>query len=616
MCGIAGIIQTDPGLFNEEHINKMTGTLAHRGPEGNGLWKSLNGKALLGHCRLAIIDLSDAASQPMNYLNRYTIIHNGEIYNYIELREDLQKIGYSFRTSSDTEVIAAAYDHYEDECVDHFDGMFAFAIWDEKEQELFAARDRFGEKPFYYSFNGREFVFASEMKALWAAGIERRPNLQMLFNFITIGYTDNPGRPEETFFENIFKLPAASILYYTPSTQELVIEKYWDIDPTIQNKTIKDNEAIEQFNHLFSVSVKRRLRSDVAIGTSLSGGLDSSSVVAAVSRFPASGSRLPTFTAVFPGFDKDESVFAMQVVKQFNLQPYTIGISVNDLVNDWEKFLHFQEEPFGTASAYAQYKVFELAKQHNVKVLLDGQGADEILAGYSKYYKWYWQELFQKRKLVKSKELKAAKEMGVEEKFTLKNIIAALVPDIASVILERQYLVNALRHEDLSKEFIRLQSKEAYYSTPSNFNLNGVLYFNTCVHGLEELLRLADRNSMAHGREVRLPFLNHQLVEFAFSLPSQFKIRNAWTKWILRQTMADQLPNDIVWRKKKIGFEPPQKQWMQDNRVQDMVQEARRKLVTEKILRAEILNRSVSAHSSHEGNNYDWRYLTAAAYLR
>jgi len=616
MCGIAGIIQTDPGLFNEEHINKMTGTLAHRGPDGKGLWQSLNGKALLGHCRLAIIDLSDAASQPMNYLNRYTIIHNGEIYNYIELREDLQKIGYSFRTSSDTEVIAAAYDHYEDECVDHFDGMFAFAIWDEKEQELFAARDRFGEKPFYYSFNGHEFVFASEMKALWAAGIERKPNLQMLFNFITIGYTDNPGRPEETFFENIFKLPAASILYYTPSTQELVIEKYWDIDPTIQNKTINDNEAIEQFSHLFSVSVKRRLRSDVAIGTSLSGGLDSSSVVETASRLTTHDSRLSSFTAIFPGFDKDESLFAMQVAKQFNLQPHTIGISVNDLVNDWEKFLHFQEEPFGTASAYAQYKVFELAKQHNVKVLLDGQGADEALAGYSKYYKWYWQELFQKRKLVKSKELKAAKEMGVEEKFTLKNIIAALVPDIASVILERQYLVNALRHEDLNKEFIRLQSKEAYYSTPSNFNLNGVLYFNTCVHGLEELLRLADRNSMAHGREVRLPFLNHQLVEFAFSLPSHFKIRNAWTKWILRQTMADQLPNDIVWRKKKIGFEPPQKEWMQDNRVQDMIQEARRKLVTEKILKPEILNRSVSAHSSHEGNNYDWRYLTAAAYLR
>lgn len=210
--------------------------LAHRGPEGEGLWQNVNGKALLGHRRLSIIDLSQAAAQPMHNLTRalstsgegvgprYTIIHNGEIYNYIELKESLQKQGYSFRTGSDTEVILAAYDYYNDECVEHFDGMFAFAIWDEEEQELFAARDRFGEKPFFYSFNKHEFVFASEMKALWAAGIERKPNLQMLFNFITIGYVDNPGQPEETFFENIFKLPPASRLYYTPDTKELIIE--------------------------------------------------------------------------------------------------------------------------------------------------------------------------------------------------------------------------------------------------------------------------------------------------------------------------------------------------------------------------------------------------------
>src|SRR5258705_9991856 len=170
MCGIAGIIQADTVLFNKDVLKTMTGSLAHRGPDGEGLWQNANGKALLGHCRLAVIDLSDAAAQPLltptlsmngEGESRYTIIHNGEIYNYIELREELIKKGYSFRTSSDTEVIVAAYDHYEDECVDHFDGMFSFAIWDEKEQELFAARDRFGEKPFYYSFNGREFVFAS-----------------------------------------------------------------------------------------------------------------------------------------------------------------------------------------------------------------------------------------------------------------------------------------------------------------------------------------------------------------------------------------------------------------------------------------------------------------------
>jgi len=606
----------------KSRLHKMTTALSHRGPDGQNVFINPTGVAGLGHCRLAIIDLSPAASQPMNYLNRYTIIHNGEIYNYIELKETLRKQGYTFHTSSDTEVIAAAYDHYSDECVDHFDGMFAFSIWDEQEQELFAARDRFGEKPFYYCLNNHEFVFASEMKALWAAGVERKLNLRMLFNFITIGYTDNPGCAEETFFENVLRLPPASVLFYTPAKHELVIEKYWDIDPAIQNKQISEDEAIEQFRRLFSTSVKRRLRSDVAVGTSLSGGLDSSSIIATasqqlshVSHLPTSDSRLNSFTAVFPGFDKDESVFAMEVAKQFNLQPHTVEITVNDLVNDWEKFLLHQEEPFGSASAYAQYKVFELAKQRGTKVLLDGQGADETLAGYSRYYKWYWQELFQKRKLIKSRELKAAKEMGIEESFTFKNVIAALIPDIATVVLERQYLVNALKHEDLTREFVRLQSKEAYYSTPPSFNLNGALYFNTCIHGLEELLRIADRNSMAHGREVRLPFLSHELVEFVFSLPAHFKIHKAWTKWILRLSMNEQLPREIVWRKKKVGFEPPQKEWMEDKRVQDMIREAKKKLVKEQILKDEVLNQPVRATGSHEANNYDWRYLTAASYL-
>jgi len=634
MCGIAGIInlQSPINPSANSRLHKMTTALSHRGPDGQNVFINPTGVAGLGHCRLAVIDLSEAASQPMHYMDRYTIIHNGEIYNYIELKETLRKEGYHFRTSSDTEVIAAAYDFYDDECVDHFDGMFAFAIWDEKEQELFAARDRFGEKPFYYSTHGFEFVFASEMKALWAAGVERKLNHRMLFNFITIGYTDNPACPEETFFENVLRLPPASVLYYTPAKQELVVEKYWDIDPSIQNKIISEDEAKNQFQQLFSTSVKRRLRSDVAIGTSLSGGLDSSSIVATASllrsdrhddsRLPTPDYRLSTidyrlnsFTAIFPGFDKDESAFAMEVAKQFNLQPHTIEITVNDLVNDWQKFLVHQEEPFGSASAFAQYKVFELAKQQNVKVLLDGQGADETLAGYTRYYKWYWQELFQKRKLIRSRELKAAKEMGIEERFTFNNIIAALVPDIASVVLERQYLVNALRHEDLTKDFVRLQSKEAYYSTPPSFNLNGALYFNTCIHGLEELLRIADRNSMAHGREVRLPFLSHELVEFVFSLPAHFKIHKAWTKWILRLSMTEQLPRDIVWRKKKVGFEPPQKVWMEDKRVQDMIHEAKKKLVKEQILKEEVLNRSVQATASHEANNYDWRYLTAASYL-
>jgi asparagine synthase (glutamine-hydrolysing) len=605
MCGIAGIIQSNTSDYSKEHLKKMTDALAHRGPDGEDLWQNDTGNVLLGHRRLSIIDLSEAGKQPFHYLNRYTIIHNGEIYNYVELKEELKSKGYTFRSQTDTEVIVAAYDHWQDECVDHFDGMLAFAIWDENEKTLFAARDRFGEKPFFYFYDGQKFLFASEMKALWAAGIERRPNQKMLFNFITIGYTDNPADPNETFFENIRKLPAATTLTYDTGKTELTLEKYWDIDFEKQDKKITDNEAIEQFNHLFNISVQRRLRSDVAVGTSLSGGLDSSSVVAMTNPHTA-------FTASFPGFEKDELIYSKQVSEKFNLQQHIINVSAEELIADWKKICYHQEEPFGSASIYAQYKVFELAKQHSIKVLLDGQGADETLAGYHKYYKWYWQELFRNRRLFRSKELKAAREIGVEEKFGFKNIIAAYFPAFATVTLENQYLLKAIKHEDLTRDFVKLQSKEAYYTTPDHFTLNGVLHFNTCTHGLEELLRYADRNSMAHGREVRLPFLSHELVEFVFSLPAKFKIRNGWTKWLLRTSMNEKLPNEITWRKDKVGFEPPQLQWMQHKKVQEMIRDAKSRLVNEKILKPGVLNKKIIPKAAHEADNYDWRYLSSS----
>ncbi len=617
MCGIAGILSSSPSLVNTERLKKMTNALAHRGPDGEGHWINSSGNIALGHRRLSIIDLSDAGAQPMHFLNRYAIIHNGEIYNYPELKEELKKQGYNFFTKTDTEVIAAAYHCWQSACVDHFDGMFAFAIWDEETKTVFGARDRFGEKPFYYYFDNNQFVFASEMKALWAAGIDRKPNLKMLFNYITIGYTDNPLKPEETFFENIYKLPPATSFTFDAATHVLDIETYWDIELNTVNKNISDEEAIQKFNSLFQTSVKIRLRSDVAIGTSLSGGLDSSGVIATACSFTAHlpitiGTPLTSFTAIFPGFEKDESVFAQQVSEKFNLQHFTIPVNANDLINDFEKLSFHQEEPVTSASVLAQYKVYELAKKNGVKVLLDGQGADETIAGYHQYYKWYWQELFANRQLLRSGEIKAARKIGIQEPFGYKNIIAALFPDFANVFLEKHYLLHALKQQDLTAEFINKQSKEAYYTTPPHYNLNGVLYFNTMQHGLEELLRYADRNSMANGREVRLPFLSHELVEFLFTLPSKFKIRNGWTKWLLRQSMKEKLPDEIVWRKEKIGFEPPQKIWMQNNTVQQMIRDAKTKLVNEKILKPDVLNKNINAKAAHDADNYDWRYLSAS----
>jgi asparagine synthase (glutamine-hydrolysing) len=618
MCGIAGIIQSNHNEYQAEHLKKMTDALSHRGPDGEGSWQSNEGTVLFGHRRLSIIDLSDNAAQPMQYADRFIIIHNGEIYNYVELREELKKSGYSFRSQTDTEVIVAAYAHWKEDCVEHFDGMFSFAIWDKQDKELFAARDRFGEKPFFYFYDEEKkcFWFASELKALWAAGLPRTPNLKMLFNFLTIGYVDNPNKPQETFDNNIEKLPPAHFLKIkTADLFEVTIEKYWDIDIEDEPQEIPDAEAIDQFNELFTTSVNRRLRSDVPLGTSLSGGLDSSSIVAKITQRQTSNPKLQTFSAIFPGFEKNEERYVDEVAKQFSLQSLKTIINDDDIPALLQKLIHQQDEPFGSAGTLPQYKVFELARQNNVKVLLDGQGADEILAGYHKYYKWYWQELLRKRRLIRSGELKAAKKNGVTEKFGVENIIATFFPDFASVFLERQYLLHALRHEDLARDFVHFQSKEAYYTTPAIFSLNGALYFNTCMHGLEELLRYADRNSMAHGREVRLPFLNHDLVEFLFSLPSNFKIRKGWTKWLLRISMDKKLPDEITWRRDKIGFEPPQQKWMQQPAVQELIHQAKRKLVDEKILKPEVLDKKIKPASAYEKDNYDWRYLVSAPFL-
>lgn len=623
MCGIAGIIQAHPVPGSGEQIRKMTDALAHRGPDGQGHWQNEAGHVLLGHRRLSVIDLTEAGHQPMHYspsaetsassanLSRYTIVHNGEIYNYTELRDALQKKGYRFRSATDTEVIAAAYDCWKESCVDHFDGMFAFALWDDKEKELFAARDRFGEKPFFFTFDGTRFMFASEMKALWAAGAERTANQKMLFNFITIGYTGNPARPEETFYENIYKLPPASFLKFSSIYFQYAVQQYWEISNR-SAVSISDAGAAEQFSHLLTTSVSRRLRSDVAIGTSLSGGLDSSAIAAIAHELDTASNSHACFTAHFPGFEKDELAYAKQIAGQYQLKHHTVALSGEQLLQDWDKLCHSQEEPFGSASIYAQYKVYELAAANQVKVLLDGQGADETLAGYPKYYKWYWQELFRKRKLAKSGELKAARELGNTEPFTYQNKIAAYFPAFSSVVMERHYLLKAIRHEDLTRDFVRLQSKEAYYTPPEHFDLNGVLHFNTFTHGLEELLRFADRNAMAHGREVRLPFLSHELVEFLFSLPSHFKIRQGWTKWLLRETMKNKLPASITWRKDKVGFEPPQQQWMELPGMQEAIQEARRILVKEGVLKPSVLEKKIIPLPAHAAGNYDWKYLSAA----
>lgn len=611
MCAIAGIVSKNEQASSIASVKNATDALPHRGPDGEGFYRNRAGTVTLGHRRLCIIDLSAAAAQPLSYADRYHLVYNGELYNYPELRKELEQKGCPFQTQSDTEVLLAAYATWGKDCLAQFDGAFAFALWDEKEQTLFAARDRFGEKPFFFFHDAERFVFASELKALWPMEVQKEVNRRLLYNFLTIGYTSNPADPFETFYNNIHKLPAAHSLTYSLQQNELSTERYWQTDVDI-NHTISESDAIRHFEDLFRHSIHQRMRSDVPVGTSLSGGLDSSAIVAFCAGEKTAQYSHTCFTASFPGFEKDETPQAATVAKQFGLHHSIVTIEERDLVSLMQNVARQQEEPFSSASVLAQYKVFELARQHSVPVLLDGQGADEILAGYHKYYKWWWQELYRQKKLGRSGELAAAQALGVKERFGLKHKAAALLPEFSASILQSQKAKKAFQHPDLNRDFAFANKRDLYYSMPSTFDLDGALYYNTFVNGLEELLRLADRNSMAHSVEVRLPFLQHQLVEFLFTLPPHFKIHEGWTKWLLRRVVDKKLPQEIAWRKDKTGYEPPQKQWMQNKDVQEAIREAKKKLVQENILAPAALTKPIAPKEAHAGESFDWRYWSAA----
>ncbi len=620
MCGIAGIITPNQKIIRPVLLEKMCASLAHRGPDGKNTWTNSSNKIGFAHTRLSIIDLSIAAAQPMHYANRYTIVYNGEIYNYIELKKDLQKNGYQFANDSDTEVILAAYDYYGEKCLQYFDGMFAFAIWDEKEQTLFAARDRFGEKPFYFYNDNGLFAFASEMKAIWAIDVPKEMDEKMILNFLTLGNVKNPVDSSQTFFKNIYSLRPAHFLKLQLDKGDFSLHKYWSLNKQ-NNPDNPANNYVALFKNLLTDSVKKRFRSDIPVGSSLSGGLDSSSVVALSAEIlgqEKASTQFKTFSAIFPGFDKNEASHIEKVTQQFSLQNYTVTPTADGLINDFEKLCYHQEEPFPSSSIYAQYKVMELASLQNTRVLLDGQGADETLAGYHKYLHWYLQELVSRHRLATFlKEKKNFTAHGIEVEWGLKNIFAAFLPAQAAITLEKREYAKIITNTDISKNLLaNLRGREwDGIHKPIVTKLNDILHFNTIEFGLEELLRFADRNSMAHGVEVRLPFLNTALVEFIFSAPTHYKIKDGFTKWMLRKSMNNILPNEIVWRTDKIGYEPPQKQWMENPILIDYTHEAKKKLVQHDFLKPQVLKKKLNPKDAHERNNYDWRYLCMAQML-
>lgn len=557
MCGIAGI-RSFKSAVDVSALKKMTDAIIHRGPDNDGHWVSEDSSVGFGHRRLSIIDLSDAGKQPMHYLGRYTITFNGEIYNYIELREGLLQNGYKFASNSDTEVLMALYDHKKEACLNDLDGMFAFVIWDSKEKLLFCARDRFGEKPFYYHYQKEDsFCFASEMKALWAMGIQKMPDEKAIRKYLLTSELVNETKLSETFYSNIQQLEAAHYLIIKQNG-ELITQRYYDLESVKENRTISIEEAAGEFLNLLKKSIQLRLRSDVPVGSSLSGGLDSSAIVMLIDNLKKDNIKQKTFSARFKDFVNDEGKYIEKVVEKCKSVEALYTWPINEeMESELDKIIYHQEEPFASASIFAQYKVMQLARKENVTVLLDGQGADEQLAGYLPYFRLYLNQVFLTNHKVYTKEYKAY----LENHGTVFPVEDLTTRETMRMKLGR--IKQSLFHVDKGSE--------------SGF-LKKQLLHDMQVAGLQTLLRYADRNSMAHSREVRLPYLSHHLVEFVFSLPDNYKLNNGWTKFIQRKAMESILPKEITWRVDKIGYEVPQNKLMDSPKVKETVNAVRKRI--------------------------------------
>lgn len=621
MCGIAGLLSKNHNEITQDRLKAMTDIISHRGPDGGGHWISSNGNVGLGHRRLSIIDLSHEADQPMHYLDRYSIVFNGEIYNYIEIREVLLKQGYTFKTQSDTEVLMALYDRDRENCLQLLDGMFSFVIYDSKDNTAFCARDRFGEKPFFYSYEkGKHFMFGSEMKCLWAGGLQKEINNRMMFNYLSFAYLENPEDLSETFYQHCTRLEHSHYIKINVSTLEISIQRYYDIAWQNIDKEITVEKAKERFYELFQTSVMRRLRSDVTVGSSLSGGLDSSLVVCMIDELKKGTSQKQnTFSAVFPGFKKDERRFMDIVIGKTNVTPHFVTPDDEGLIRDLEKLSWHQEEPYGSASIYAQYCVMRLAKENETTVLLDGQGADEVLAGYHTYFVPFFNSIKKDKsyshQLDKYNELHTNNTINGITKKGLGDIIRGISPSLVIPAKRAKNFYRQTTSPLFNKDFYKQYNNQIFKTPGSNFDtLNESLYNSTMKFGIQQLLRYADRNSMAHSREVRLPFLSHELVEFLFSLPETYKINEGWTKWIMRKTFENTMPKEIAWRVDKIGYEPPQKSWMENERVRDMMHSSKMKLFENSYIDKGYLKKEIIAGDVFANNN-NWALFMAGCIL-
>ena len=539
MCGLAGIVDLDR-TPERSTVERWLDGLSHRGPDGRGVFA--DDAACLGHLRLAIIDLSDAGLQPMQD-GELQLLHNGEIYNYLELREELRAKGHRFHTATDSEVILAAYREWGEACVGRFNGMWAFCIWDTTRRVLFCSRDRLGVKPFYYRADTSRFEFASEPWLLRRGGA----NLRAVHDYLEQGYLDEG---DETFFAGVMRLPPAHSLTFGPDG--LRLRRYWSLQPGEPPAG-----AAEAVREMVLDAVRLQLRSDVPVGTCLSGGIDSSSIAVTVAHLGHEHQK--TVTAYFDDAGFDERPFARAVVERIGAEAHWVSFDAAELAADLPAIVHAQGEPFGSTSICAGWYVMRAAKEAGLTVMLDGQGGDEILAGYRASFGYRLADMLRAGELGD-----AARELRV---FTDR-----YGPRWAAVALVTPHVPERLRLAARSRlrGSSSLVGPELAGVAPGRSDNGAVfpdhlrrqLHLLLARRGLPELLRYEDRNSMAHSLEARVPILDHRLVELAFSLPGGELIRGGETKSVLRRALADLLPPEVVARRDKLGFVTPEARFM------------------------------------------------------
>ncbi len=561
MCGFAAVVslsgeKPDPGL-----VARMTALLTHRGPDDEGMYAE--GGFAVGFRRLAILDLAPSGHQPMLSADgRHVIVFNGEIYNYVELRDELTVLGHVFRSSGDTEVLLTAYREWGEQCLERLNGMWAFLIYDRVSRHLFGARDRFGVKPLYVYRDARFLMFASEIKAIRDSGAARLlPEWQTIAHFLL---DDQLEDCERTFYTGVEQVAAGTAFEADPDGC-MRGWRYWSLPPVDGS----ESHPVETYREVFDDAVRLRMRSDVSVGVQLSGGLDSTSIISRMAWHWAAAGRDPrdlqAFCYLSPEFDEAEEIQA--TLKQTRASQVPLEASPGELWSSMEKHLWHQDEPVHSFTSVVGYKLMELARSRNVKVLLNGQGADEALAGYPNYFFDYWADFVRAGQLwAACKEINEFARVHQQTRRTIglrlmnrcaRQALASLPGYTALARMRQRKLVQ-------TDPWVSGEVKSCWRAPPNepDSSLDAVLRLSLEASPLPLYLRIEDRNSMAHGVEVRLPFLDYRLVNLAFSLGSEWKLKGPYTKRLLREAMRGQIPEVVRTRVHKFGFPTSVESWL------------------------------------------------------